>query len=86
VAQHQPADVAGALVQSARSAFDNGMHAAAVVGAIAFLALALLPLGTLRHIRPFGAQEKEAKAAAEARASVGKQSAGHDAPASAAIN
>ncbi|WP_426502241.1 MFS transporter [Dactylosporangium sp. McL0621] len=86
VAQNQPADVAGALVQSARSAFDNGMNAAAVVGAIAFLALALLPLVTLRHIRPFGAQEKEAKAAAEAKANIGKQPSGHDAPASAAID
>ncbi|HYN94594.1 MAG TPA: MFS transporter [Pilimelia sp.] len=62
VAQGQPAEIAGALVASARDAFIAGFNAASVVGAVAFVGLAVLAVATLRHLKPFGTQEAEAAA------------------------
>ena len=53
-AQSLPPSLAGTLVDSARQAFTSGLNVAAVVGAVAFTALAALALVTLRHVPPMG--------------------------------
>jgi DHA2 family multidrug resistance protein-like MFS transporter len=52
VAQNLPSQVAGSLVDSARAAFTSGLNTVAVVCVVAFLGLAVLALGTLRHVPP----------------------------------
>jgi DHA2 family multidrug resistance protein-like MFS transporter len=54
VAHHLPGQLAGALVDAARAAFTSGLHTVAAVGAVVFLALAILAAGVLRHVRPTG--------------------------------
>jgi len=53
-AQSLPPSLAGTLVDSARQAFTSGLNVAAVVGVVAFTALAALALATLRHVPPMG--------------------------------
>jgi MFS transporter, DHA2 family, multidrug resistance protein len=54
VAQSLPAQVAEPLVTSARAAFTSGLNAAAAVCVAVFVGLAVLAVGTLRHVPPIG--------------------------------
>ncbi|MET8406600.1 MFS transporter [Streptomyces sp. NPDC005195] len=51
VARQLPGDTGGALVRAAREAFTDGMHAAAVTGAVLLLGAAALASVTLRRVR-----------------------------------
>ncbi|MGW3631544.1 MFS transporter [Streptomyces sp. NPDC005122] len=51
VARQLPGDTGGALVRAAREAFTDGMHAAAVAGAVLLLGAAVLASVTLRRVR-----------------------------------
>jgi DHA2 family multidrug resistance protein-like MFS transporter len=50
-----PDPVAVALLEAARDAFSNGMHAVALVSAVVLLGVALLALLRLRHVPPLAA-------------------------------
>jgi MFS transporter, DHA2 family, multidrug resistance protein len=50
VARELPGDVAAALVQGARDAFTQGLHAAALISVISAIALALFVLALLRRV------------------------------------
>jgi MFS transporter, DHA2 family, multidrug resistance protein len=54
VAQHLPGQLGAALFDGARDAFTSGLHAVAGVGAVVFVALAILAAGLLRHVPPTG--------------------------------
>ncbi|MFF3000982.1 MFS transporter [Streptomyces sp. NPDC057950] len=51
VARELPGDTGGTLVRAARDAFTDGMHAAAVAGAVLLLGAAVLASATLRRVR-----------------------------------
>ncbi|MFD1274245.1 MFS transporter [Streptomyces kaempferi] len=51
VARELPGDTGGTLVRAAREAFTDGMHAAAVAGAVLLLGAAVLASATLRRVR-----------------------------------
>ncbi|MER5406778.1 MFS transporter [Streptomyces sp. NPDC002769] len=51
VAHRLPGDTGGALVRAAREAFTDGMHAAAITGAVLLLGAAVLASATLRRVR-----------------------------------
>jgi DHA2 family multidrug resistance protein-like MFS transporter len=51
-AEPLPEPIGGELVEAAREAFTQGMHAAALTGALIAAALALLLVALLRHVRP----------------------------------
>ncbi|MEU0035721.1 MFS transporter [Streptomyces sp. NPDC006333] len=51
VAHQLPGDTGGALVRAAREAFTDGMHAAAVTGAVLLVGAAVLASATLRRVR-----------------------------------
>ncbi|WP_393077855.1 MFS transporter [Streptomyces sp. LN704] len=51
VARALPGDTGGTLVRAAREAFTDGMHAAAVAGAVLLLGAAVLASVTLRRVR-----------------------------------
>jgi DHA2 family multidrug resistance protein-like MFS transporter len=55
-ARHLPGGVATDLLQSARDAYTDGMHAVALVTAALYLGLAALAVAGLRQITPIGAQ------------------------------
>lgn len=55
VAPTLPSGTATALIDAARSAFTSGLNVAALIGAIAFVGLAVLALVTLGHVKPMGA-------------------------------
>jgi DHA2 family multidrug resistance protein-like MFS transporter len=52
-----PGQLGGAFVEGARDAFIQGLHVATTVGAAVALAIAILVLATLRHVRAGGASE-----------------------------
>jgi MFS transporter, DHA2 family, multidrug resistance protein len=54
VADRLPAEVAGLLLGPAKEAFTSGLHVAAVMGAVAFAALALVAGMVFRTLRPYG--------------------------------
>ncbi len=53
-AQHLPGQLGAALLDAARDAFTSGLHAVAGVGAVVFVALAILAASLLRHVPPTG--------------------------------
>ena len=53
-AQHLPGQLGAALLGTAREAFTSGLHAVAGVGAVVFVALAILAASVLHHVPPSG--------------------------------
>jgi DHA2 family multidrug resistance protein-like MFS transporter len=60
VAGRLPAQLGPALIDAARDAFIRGLHVAAVISAVGSIALAILVLTLLRHVRTGSASEGEA--------------------------
>jgi MFS transporter, DHA2 family, multidrug resistance protein len=58
-AANVPEPVSTVLLVSAHDAFASGLHAAAAVSAVVFVAVGVLTLTMLRHVRPLGAAAPE---------------------------
>jgi DHA2 family multidrug resistance protein-like MFS transporter len=54
-----PGALGNALLESARDAFNSGVHVVAIISAVLFAGLALLVLATLRHAQPTGQPQPE---------------------------
>jgi DHA2 family multidrug resistance protein-like MFS transporter len=66
VAYQLPASLGIHLLHAAREAFTSGLHTVAVVGAVVFVAMAVLTAAALRHVAPSAQPQPQAAGAPEA--------------------